>query len=215
MSKGIALIGALAAAVVVLVVGAPLAQDASRSVWDGVYTDAQAERGAAAYEKNCAKCHGEQLTGTGEAKPLAGPEFLSTWNGLSMGDLFDRTRTTMPMDAPRSLGGETYADILAYVLKFNGFPAGHAELDHRGEFLAGVRIDAFKPSAALSGPRFVASAKAEATAQPPADEPNSPAQSLWDGDWLSENAAGPNHGLVQRRGRGQPGPYLGRRALRG
>ncbi|HEY2660180.1 MAG TPA: c-type cytochrome [Caulobacteraceae bacterium] len=173
MSKGIALIGALAAAVVVLVVGAPLAQDGSRSVWDGVYTDAQAERGAAAYEKNCAKCHGEQLTGTGEAKPLAGPEFLSTWNGLSMGDLFDRTRTTMPMDAPRSLGGETYADILAYVLKFNGFPAGHAELDHRGEFLAGVRIDAFKPSAALSGPRFVASAKAEATAQPPADEPNS------------------------------------------
>jgi broad specificity phosphatase PhoE len=59
-------------------------------VWDGVYTEAQAERGKAAYTQSCVFCHGPELAGTGEAKPLAGPEFLSSWNGLSVGELLDR-----------------------------------------------------------------------------------------------------------------------------
>jgi sugar lactone lactonase YvrE/mono/diheme cytochrome c family protein len=127
--------------------GAVWAEESGRSVWDGVYTEAQAQRGQAAYTANCAMCHGPQLAGTGEAKPLAGPEFLSNWNGLTLGDLFDRTRTTMPQQAPATLPREAYADALAYILKVNGFPAGAAELDKRSEVLAGIRIDAFKASA--------------------------------------------------------------------
>ena len=145
------ILGGLAAGAAALAAaGATLAQD-GRSVWDGVYTAAQAARGEAGYARNCGFCHGANLAGTGEAKPLAGPEFLSSWNGLTMGDLFERTRTTMPLEKPGTLSREDYADVLAYVLKANGFPAGAAELDRRTEMLAAVRIDAFKPTAALTG----------------------------------------------------------------
>lgn len=160
------IIGALAAGAAALAgAGATLAQDDGGSVWSGVYTAAQAERGAEAYAQNCRVCHGAGLNGTGEAKPLAGPEFLSSWNGLTMGDLFERTRTTMPLAKPGSLTREAYADILAYVLKFNGFPAGERELDRRAEMLAAIRIDAFKPTAARSADRAAADAAA-VTADP-------------------------------------------------
>ena len=121
-------------------------EEGGRTVWGGVYTDAQAERGALAYQANCQSCHGAQLTGQGEAKPLTGASFLSNWNGLSVGDLFERVRTTMPINAPKSLPRGAYADILAYVLKFNGFPAGAAELPGRAEMLADIRFDAFRSS---------------------------------------------------------------------
>ncbi len=161
------LIGALAAAIVAMVLGEPLAQESQKSVWSGIYTPQQAERGAAGYAQNCQKCHGAQLQGLGEAKPLTGSEFLSNWNGLTVGDLFDRVRTTMPLDNPRALTREAYADILAYVLKFNGFPAGPAEMDHRTEVLAGIRFDAFRASAARG------SLLAHAFAEPvPNSQPN-------------------------------------------
>ncbi|QUD86733.1 c-type cytochrome [Phenylobacterium montanum] len=171
LAKAVALGGAAAAGVLALVVRAPLAEDGSKTTWDGIYTEAQAQRGQAAYTASCMKCHGPQLTGTGEAKPLAGPEFLSSWSGLTMGDLFDRVRTTMPLDAPKSLDAQSYADILAYVLKFNGFPAGQGELDRRAEVLAGVRIEAFKPQA-RAAPASPVSAAAADTPAGANDAPN-------------------------------------------
>ena len=150
-------VAAVSAAAVMLVAGEPSAPDGARSLWTGVYTQAQADRGAAGYGQNCARCHGAQLTGLGEAKPLTGAEFLSNWNGLTVGDLFERMRATMPLDKPRSLSREDYADVLAYLLKFNGFPAGAAELDHRGEVLAGIRFDAYRASASRAGGGFAVS----------------------------------------------------------
>jgi len=147
MSKGI-WIAVLAVGGAIAAGGELRAQGAAKSTWDGVYTAAQAERGQAAYTQNCASCHGPELAGAGEAKPLAGPEFLANWNGLPVGDLYDRIRTTMPMDRPGALSGEDYADTLAYMLKFNGFPAGGTELDKRSEVLAGIRIDTQKPTGA-------------------------------------------------------------------
>src|SRR5262249_29732747 len=64
------------------------------SIWDGVYTEAQAVRGNTEFVAHCANCHGADLGGTGEAPALAGPQFLSDFDGLSLGDLFDRVRTT-------------------------------------------------------------------------------------------------------------------------
>jgi sugar lactone lactonase YvrE/mono/diheme cytochrome c family protein len=168
-------ITALAVGAGVLIAGQLRAQDGPKSVWDGVYTEAQAERGKAAYTQSCVFCHGPELAGTGEAKPLAGPEFLSSWNGLSVGELLDRTRTTMPQQAPASLDRAAYADILAYMLKFNGFPAGQSELQQRSEFLTGVRIDAFKPEAskpAASAADAFANDAAAATAPAPNSQPN-------------------------------------------
>src|SRR5215831_10423877 len=117
-----------------------------RSVWDGVFTADQAKRGQARYNELCASCHGDTLGGGESAPPLAGGEFLSNWNTLSVGDLFDRTRSTMPQNKPGSLNREANAEILAYLLSANQFPAGKEALPQASEGLKEIRIEAIKPS---------------------------------------------------------------------
>ena len=92
-------------------------QSESRSVWDGVYTEEQAKRGAALYGQECASCHGATLTGGEEAPPLVGGEFLSNWDGLTVGYLFERIRISMPQRKPASVNREQKADILAHVFR--------------------------------------------------------------------------------------------------
>jgi S-disulfanyl-L-cysteine oxidoreductase SoxD len=117
----------------------------SQTVWDGVYTAEQAKKGAELYANNCASCHGLALTGGESAPPLTGGEFLSNWNGLTLGDLFERMRTSMPADRPGKLTREQNANILAHVLHVGDFPAGSMELSTRTEFLKQIRIEAIKP----------------------------------------------------------------------
>jgi mono/diheme cytochrome c family protein len=117
----------------------------TRSVWDGVYSEEQAQRGEPLYLANCASCHGDTLKGSGETPPLSGGPFMANWNGLTLGDLFERIRTTMPQDKPGRLSRQYKADILAYVLKFNKFPTGKSELEHQTEFLREIRFEATKP----------------------------------------------------------------------
>jgi cytochrome c len=117
----------------------------TRSTWDRVYSDEQAKRGAGVYALRCTHCHGEQLAGNGEeATPLAGPAFLSAWDGSTLGALFSRIRTTMPDDNPGTLGGQEIADVMAYVLSVNKFPAGQAELPHDSVQLQQIRFQASK-----------------------------------------------------------------------
>lgn len=123
-----------------------IAQDVSRSVWDGVYTTEQAKRGDTFYVRECASCHGDLLTGGEQAPPLVGGEFLANWNGLTVGDLFERIRKTMPMNKPGKLTREVNADILSYMLAVNKFPAGKTELSHNAELLNQIRIEATKPN---------------------------------------------------------------------
>jgi len=118
-----------------------LAAQTTRSVWDGVYTSAQAERGAALYANNCASCHGSALGGGESAPPLTGGEFSSNWNGLTVGDLFERIRTTMPADRPGKLTREQDADVLAYMLSVSEFPPGKAELERQTEAFKQIRIE--------------------------------------------------------------------------
>jgi mono/diheme cytochrome c family protein len=115
------------------------------SVWDGVYTKAQSGRGQPLYAQHCASCHGASLTGGESAPPLSGGEFLSNWNGLTAGDLFDRIRTTMPAGKPGKLSREVNTDILAYIFSFNEFPAGTKELPGSGEMLRTIRIEMTRP----------------------------------------------------------------------
>jgi S-disulfanyl-L-cysteine oxidoreductase SoxD len=121
------------------------AQAESRSVWDGVYTEAQAGRGQASYNQHCAACHGDTLSGGEMAPALAGSDFLSNWSGLTAGDLFERIRTTMPLNNPGGLSRPVMCDILAYILSANKFPAGQTELPTATEVLRLIRIDASKP----------------------------------------------------------------------
>ena len=119
----------------------------SRSVWDGVYTEEQAKRGEDLYRKECASCHGDALVGGGGAAPLTGGTFLSNWNGLTLGDLFDRIRKTMPQGSVGKLNKQQDADVLAYLLSFNKFPAGKTELQKQVEFLREIRFETTKPEA--------------------------------------------------------------------
>ena len=118
-----------------------MAQETTSSVLDGVYSDAQADRGAGSFAQNCAVCHGPSLGGVGEAPALVGAQFVSDFNGLTVGDLFERVRTTMPLNNPGGLSREQYADILAFLLKSNGYPAGQRDLYRRTEYLNVIRFE--------------------------------------------------------------------------
>jgi len=121
-----------------------LTAQAPRSLWDGVYTQDQAKRGEAVYVEKCARCHGAQLIGGDMNPPLVGPEFLSTWNTKTVGDLFDRIRTTMPADKPGSVSRQQSSDVVAYLLIANKFPTGSTELENQTEILKQIPFDAFK-----------------------------------------------------------------------
>ena len=117
-----------------------------RSVWDGVYTEEQAKRGASLYGKECATCHRTDSGGE-EASALAGPAFLANWDGLTVGDLCERIRVSMPPDNPRRVSRRQIVDILGHLLKINGFPAGETELAQQTEALKQIRIEANKSKA--------------------------------------------------------------------
>ena len=128
---------------------APLSVQAQtrQSVWDGVYTDAQAERGAGQYTQHCVICHGVALEGNGESPPLIG-QFIPLWAGTTLDELYDKISTTMPLNAPGTLRPAIAADILAFLLKGNNFPAGSKELGSDMEALKTISFDVFKPKPA-------------------------------------------------------------------
>jgi mono/diheme cytochrome c family protein len=98
------------------------ADKAVRTVWDGVYSAAQADRGQSDYGWYCGKCHGEDLTASGNV--LRGGKFMDHWREDNLKSLFSTLRDTMPRGAPRSLDDDEYLDIVAYLLQVNAFPAG-------------------------------------------------------------------------------------------
>ncbi len=116
-----------------------------RSVWRGVYTEAQAIRGKEVFVRACAECHSEKLgdrTGDGTTPSLIGEDFSFRWNESSIVDLFDTVRQTMPEAAPNSLSPQEYADVTAYLLELNEYPAGAVELDYtEREILGQIFID--------------------------------------------------------------------------
>jgi len=114
---------------------------ASRSVWDGVYTKAQAARGQSLYSEECAKCHGQNLAGGDGSPELVGPDFVGRWSGKSVGDLYQIIRKTMPTDDPGHLSTRQYAALAAYLLNMNDFPAGEKDLDPDPAALNDIRIE--------------------------------------------------------------------------
>ncbi len=114
--------------------------NAPETVWAGVYSGAQAQRGAPAYAEACSSCHADDLRGNSNAPSLVGASFLFLWEDRSLNELFTVIRTEMPTNAPNSLPTTTYVDILAFVLEANGFPAGAAELGPDPQFLESIAI---------------------------------------------------------------------------
>jgi S-disulfanyl-L-cysteine oxidoreductase SoxD len=118
---------------------------ATRTVWDSVYTTAQASRGETAYAKTCARCHGATLGGGDESPALTGGNFLGNWNGLPLSDLQKRIKTTMPSDSVGIYDQQLVTDVMAYVLKVNGFPAGQVELMKDAEALKEIMMRTSRP----------------------------------------------------------------------
>ena len=117
----------------------------AKTVWDGVFTAEQATRGAEAYKTSCSECHGGDLMGDGFAPALTGADFQGNWNDLSVGDLFERIRISMPPSGPSSVTPEQKADIVAHLLNVNKYPAGTAELAPKTEALKTIKIELKKP----------------------------------------------------------------------
>ena len=122
-----------------------------RTVWDGVYTEAQARRGAAAYNSECSYCHRDDLTGgffdggAGQAPALAGAKafgssFGERWNDVSVGEMVATVASSMPQQKPASLTLQQYVDIVSYLFSKNGVPAGNVELATDIEKLGQISI---------------------------------------------------------------------------
>jgi uncharacterized protein len=111
-----------------------------RTIWDPVYTEEQAGRGQKIYVVSCAPCHKADLLGDSGTPALAGADFFSRFNGSSADDLVKTIRASMPQDAPDSLGTPAYVDLVGYLIKSNGGPAGAAELSQDSAELKQIRI---------------------------------------------------------------------------
>jgi mono/diheme cytochrome c family protein len=119
--------------------------DQGGTTWSGIYTEEQAKNGEGMYAKACSECHLDDLAGDGFAPALRGPEFMSNWNGLTVGDLFERIRISMPPSGPSSVSPKEKAEIVAYLLKTLGFPAGTTELASETAALKSIKFEAIKP----------------------------------------------------------------------
>lgn len=125
--------------------GNPRQAQNERTVWDGVYSQEQAGRGATGYAGTCASCHREDLRGDNTAPALIGVSFTFLWGDMSLGALLSKIQTEMPTDRPNSLPTANYIDILAYILEANGFPAGEGDLGPDATALERIRITASPP----------------------------------------------------------------------
>jgi quinoprotein glucose dehydrogenase len=133
------------------------------TVQDGVFSDAQATRGQALYAQRCAACHGPTLEGA-QAPALSGERFAAKFRMEPLSALFIQIRYAMPPRPPAGatpagatasaqLTNEQAADLVAYVLKSNGFPAGKTDFAASDAVNSQIAWPAGRPTGAGSAPR--------------------------------------------------------------
>lgn len=115
------------------------AQEKLPRIWEGVYTQDQAVRGKHVYEEHCTSCHGSDLTG-GDGPALIGGTFNRSWSSRYLDRLFVKIRDRMPADDVMAVSDAEKLDIVAYMLEYNGFPAGKQDLTIDLEHLSTVQI---------------------------------------------------------------------------
>jgi len=141
---GLLFVGLLLAGVVAWYAGGAIrtarAAGPTKSAQDGVYTVEQATQGKTDYGEACGGCHMDDLSGSGQAPPLAGDGFSQFWDGRTVYDLYEVTRSTMPQDKPDSMSTEAYLDMVAYMLQANNYPPGKEQLKDDPEALKNIVI---------------------------------------------------------------------------
>ncbi|HEV8397734.1 MAG TPA: cytochrome c [Vicinamibacterales bacterium] len=133
----------VAGAVVIGTSVAAQSSAATKSAWTGVYTDAQADRGEREYGRTCSHCHGLSLEGDGarEVPALVQDTFTRHWKGRTVQALFDSLMRSMPADDRGSMTPRMTADMIAYLLRANGAPAGDQPLPSERDALAALVIE--------------------------------------------------------------------------
>lgn len=117
-----------------------------RTVWDGVYTAAQADRGQKAFATSCGGCHRDDMSGGDDSEPpLRGQHFATKWEGQSVAALYDFIATNMPKSRPGTMELDMCVDVVAFILKSNGMPAGAAALTTNIDALDAITFTATKP----------------------------------------------------------------------
>jgi mono/diheme cytochrome c family protein len=111
-----------------------------RSQWDGIYSEAQAKRGGALYNRSCAVCHGADLKGGDRAPALAGPAFAGRWTDRTVGALFEYTSVMMPVTSPGGFSPQQNADLVAFLLSKGSYPPGDSELPSEMSALSQIAI---------------------------------------------------------------------------
>jgi mono/diheme cytochrome c family protein len=119
--------------------------EATKTVWEGVYTEEQSKRGRTVYVDKCSNCHADDLSGGETATALVGGTFEGGWNGLTANDLFERIRISMPQDKPGTMSRQQVADVVGYIFDVNKFPRGDKELDKNAALLKSIRLVMPKP----------------------------------------------------------------------
>jgi len=103
------------------------AQAPAQRLWSGMYTEEQATNGQATYAASCSRCHSVDLAGSqvaaNFAPALGGDKFMAVWETRSLDRLFKVIRDTMPRDTPGVLNDGRALELVAYMLKFNGYPS--------------------------------------------------------------------------------------------
>ena len=141
-----------------------------KSVLAGVFTEEQATKGDSEHQANCSACHGTEN--------YAGEAFTKNWVGRTAFDLFDQLKTTMPEDNPGGLSPQQYTDIIAYIFKINGLPAGTQVLPADPEALRLIKIEAKTASGELSRASVPGARRVVGTRSPrplPSYHPHTPA----------------------------------------
>ena len=130
---------------------AGVSQGAPATIWDGVYTEAQARRGEEVFKTSCSYCHKDNLAGgffddgLGRAPALAGKRafdssLVERWGGMTLADMVGTVAATMPQQRPSSLSVENYVDVVSYILSKNEAPAGATDLSGDVETLSRIII---------------------------------------------------------------------------
>lgn len=129
--------GALLAA---LPVHAQTPDSTARATADSTYSEEQAGRGEQVFTRVCIECHART--------EMASADFRLKWGGQTTFDLFKSITTTMPDSDPGSLPLDNYTDVVAYILKLNGIPAGAAALTADSASMSRAKL-VLPPQAAL------------------------------------------------------------------
>ncbi len=119
-----------------LQIGTRVAADTARTTMDGVYTTAQATKGADVFATFCRSCHTPTVH--------TGAPFRAKWFGRPLDELFGYLRREMPKNEPGSMSDDEYALALAYLLRMNGMPAGAESLAADSVALHRIRLDSVR-----------------------------------------------------------------------